>query len=283
VALASCRPPIHWQLAWTAFCMSVQLGTNLHNDYADYCRGADTPERVGHARATAKGWLSPFQTCAAATAVLGLALLSGSYLLHASDQMDNWVLWCAILTSIFNAFAYTGGPFPLGYLGLGGFSLAYTGLGDIFVFLYFGLVATLMLPYLQSLHQTPVDWKSQAIYGVQVGLLATTILIVNNMRDRITDAKAGKLTTAVRFGRRFSLYQYKLCLRLTYALIVLDYARSGRNWIRLLPLASYPLAKTEMKAASRKDGSDLNPHVGGAARTQLLFCALLSTSLWLTS
>lgn len=282
VSYASCRPPLRWQWAWTLFCATIQLGTNLHNDYADFRRGADTSERLGHARATARGWLTPKQTCVAATVVLSVTFASGVYLLSEASQLDNGLLWFAILTSIFNAFAYTGGPYPLGYLGLGDFSLAYTGLGDIFVFLYFGLVATWMLPYLQSIHHRPVDWICQAIYGSQVGLLATTILIVNNMRDRSTDIQAKKMTTAVRFGRRFSLYQYKFCLRVAYALIIIDYVRSGRSRIRLLPLASYPLAKIEIKAVSAKDGSDLNPHVGGAAKTQLLFCLLLALALILS-
>jgi 1,4-dihydroxy-2-naphthoate polyprenyltransferase len=282
VSYASCRPPLHWQLAWTLFCATIQLGTNLHNDYADFCRGADTSERLGHARATARGWLTPQQTCSAATAVLSVTFASGVYLLREASQLDNGLLWFAILTSIFNAFAYTGGPYPLGFLGLGEFSLAYTGLADVFVFLYFGLVATWMLPYLQSIHHRPVDWICQAIYGSQVGLLATTILIVNNMRDRSTDVKAKKMTTAVRFGRRFSLYQYKFCIRIAYALIIIDYIRSGRSRIRLLPLASYPLAKIEIKAVSAKDGSALNPHVGGAAKTQLLFCLLLALGLALS-
>jgi 1,4-dihydroxy-2-naphthoate octaprenyltransferase len=263
--------------------MTVQLGTNLHNDYADYCRGADTDKRVGHARATAKGWLTPTQTCVAATAVLATTLLSGIYLLHVTDQLGNGFLWFLILSSIFNAFAYTGGPFPLGYVGLGEFSIAYSGLGDLFVFLYFGLVATLMLPYLLSLqpNNNKVDWQSQGIYGAQVGLLATNIIVVNNLRDRITDVAAHKMTTAVRFGRGFSILEYKFFVFLTYSLVLLDTFRSN-SVLRLLPLLSLPVAVGEARAVETTDGAALNKHVGGAAKVQVLFCILLSTALVLS-
>ena len=292
--------PLNWQAAWTCFCATVQLGTNLHNDYADYCRGADTDARVGQARATARGWLTPQQTCAAAVAVLSVTLASGLYLLRESHQLDNAFLWCVILSSVFNAFAYTGGPFPLGYLGLGNFSLAYTGFGDVFVFLYFGLVATWMLPYLLSVSSSsgssPPSWdwlSSQGLYGVQVGLLATNILVVNNLRDRHTDAMAHKRTTAVRFGRPFSEVEYATCLVGSYGMVVLVALRTaaaavpyGNNRAtvvvgRLLPLLSAPVAWREFQQVRRKDGADLNVHVGGAAKVQTLFCILLSLGLCL--
>ena len=187
VAYGTCRPPTHLFAAWVLFCLTVQLGTNLHNDYADFVKGADTKDRVGHARATARGWLTPTQTCIAATSALSVTLASGIYLVNAVNQWHNPFLWFLIFSSIFNAFAYTGGPYPLGYIGLADWSIAYVGLGDVFVFLYFGLVATLMLPYLMLLQQSDgnfipaaertINWSKQLIYSTQVGLLATNIIV----------------------------------------------------------------------------------------------------------
>ena len=134
-------------LSWLFFCILIQLGTNLHNDYADFVMGADTCKRVGQARATQKGWLSPQQTCAGSTLTLTLALAIGLQLINKHGRNDLF-LWFIILSSVFNAVAYTGGPFPLGYIGMSNVSIAYSGLGDVFCFAYFGLVATLVIPYL---------------------------------------------------------------------------------------------------------------------------------------
>jgi len=280
VAYAANRPHLRLQAAWTLFCITIQIGTNLHNDYSDWVQGADTDKRVGHERATAKGWLTPRQTCQAATAVLTVTLLSGIYLLQATQQLQNGFGWFLILSSVFNAFAYTAGPYPLGYIGLENFSIAYSGLGDVFVLLYFGYVATLMLPYLLYCQGMPVDWYSQSIYGTCVGLLATNIIVVNNLRDRHTDIQANKRTTAVRFGRTFSLTEYVVCLIVSFVLVLVDAVRSQSLW-RFLPLLSLPLAIREAKSVFAKEGQALNVHVGGAAKVQLLFCILLSTSLML--
>ena len=280
VAAAATRPPWQCLLLWTTFCLTVQLGTNLHNDYSDYVQGADTSSRIGHARATAQGWLTPFQTCAAACAALTVTAASGVLLAFQTQQQDNPVVWFWMGTSIFNAFAYTAGPFPLGYIGLGNWSIAYAGLGDIFVLIYFGYVAVLMLPYLLANNTiTAVDWTSQWIYGTQVGLLATNIIVVNNLRDRHTDVQAHKRITSVRFGRGFSLGETVWCLVVSYALVVVDAVRAARA-VRLLPLLSVPAAISEAVAVFCKDGAALNPHVGGAAKVQLLFSVLLSLGLW---
>lgn len=278
VAYATTRPPIHLQLAWTLFCISVQIGTNLHNDYSDFVKGADTDKRVGHARATAKGWLTPQETCMASVAALSVTFASGVYLLWATEQLENGIAWFVVLTSVLNAFAYTGGPFPLGYIGLGHVSIAYSGLGEVFVMLYFGYAAVLMLPWLLYSRGLPVDWVSQAINSTCVGLLATNIIIVNNLRDRHTDGDAGKRTTAVRFGRSFALVEYTLCNVLSYALLFMKTISSGSAW-SLLPILTLPLAIRETIAVFGKEGAALNPHVGGAAIVEFLFCVLLSLVL----
>ena len=132
--------------------MLMQLGTNLHNDYADFVKGADDEKRVGQARATQKGWLTPFQTAMASGLTLLLGLFLGIWFIlemamtadpddgSGNNQQRIAAMIFIVISSIFNAFAYTGGPWPLGYIGLPNFSLGYSGLGDLFVFLYFGLV-----------------------------------------------------------------------------------------------------------------------------------------------
>jgi 1,4-dihydroxy-2-naphthoate octaprenyltransferase len=300
VSIAACSklpvsPSIKITAAWIVFCITVQIGTNLHNDYSDFVKGADTDKRIGHARATAQGWLTPETTCQAATGVLSITLAAGIYIAVAAQQWQNPFLWFLILSSVFNAFAYTGGPYPLGYVGLGSISIAYSGLGDIFVFLYFGLTATLMLPYLISVSSSDnagdgdagsilVDWPQLFLYATQVGLLATNIIVVNNLRDRHTDVSAHKHTTSVRFGRSFSVAEYMFCLGMSYSLVLLDWYWCAADFhvVRLLPLLSLPLARKEIVAIMQKDGAALNEHVGGTAKVQLLFCILLSLGIWLT-
>ena len=312
---SSQNPPVvwpHWCL-WVLFCMTVQLGTNFHNDYADFVQGADTMARVGQKRATAQGWLTPEQTCRASCICLGITATAGAVLLRMTRQLHNGLAWFLVLSSILNAFAYTAGPFPLGYVGMENWSIAYAGLGEVFVLLYFGWVAVLFLPYLLSSNMdnaednvdftastaTSISWKALWLYATQVGLLATNIIVVNNLRDRHTDARAKKLTTAVRFGKRFCLAEYVLCLMVTYSLVAVDLfwairddtckvangavdsnnAQQHYYFFRLLPLLSFPLAWKEMKNVFRKEGAALNEHVGGAAKVQVAFCSLLSAGL----
>eukprot|EP00537_Pseudo-nitzschia_pungens_P016166 CAMPEP_0172408262 /NCGR_PEP_ID=MMETSP1061-20121228/75763_1 /TAXON_ID=37318 /ORGANISM="Pseudo-nitzschia pungens, Strain cf. pungens" /LENGTH=408 /DNA_ID=CAMNT_0013144385 /DNA_START=307 /DNA_END=1533 /DNA_ORIENTATION=+ len=315
-------------LKWTAFCMLMQLGTNLHNDYADFVKGADNEKRVGQARATQKGWLTPFQTAAASggTLLLGLLLGLGFVADLATGQSQSalplplplplplrvWGMLLMVLSSIFNAFAYTGGPWPLGYIGMPNLSTGYSGLGDACVFLYFGLLATLMPPWLytachsgtnnnynnNSNNSSVVDVDVADVvwplvpHAVQVAVLATNIIAVNNLRDRHTDVLANKRTLAVRFGATFCRVEYGVNLAVAYGLVlwkaVLAYGNDNDNdngnsvwwcwWWWLLPLLSSPLAWKEWRALYRKEGGALNPHVGGAAKVQLLFCILLAIS-----
>ena len=281
------QTPWNWKAAWLIFCITVQLGTNLHNDYSDFVQGADTKHRVGQARATAQGWWTPEETCRAATGVLTVTFLSGVYLLHASQQLLslNFFAWFVVLSSIVNAFLYTGGPYPFGRI-IGNFSLAYAGLGDLFVLLYFGLAAVLMLPYLEycnndnTLDDTLLfnDWISQLSWATATGLLATNIIVVNNLRDRHTDVCAKKRTTAVRFGKRFSLAEYLACEIFAYAICIMQAVRWNQPWF-LLPLASLPLAFQVTKGVFRLEGQALNPYVGGSAIVELTFCILLSTAI----
>ncbi|CAJ1915367.1 unnamed protein product [Cylindrotheca closterium] len=270
---------------WALFCMLIQLGTNLHNDYADFVKGADTDKRVGQARATQKGWLTPFQTAAAASGVLGLALLLGlGFISSVSGDPNHHVIMIGIVaTSIFNAFAYTGGPWPLGYIGLSDLSIAYLGLGDIFVFLYFGLVATITPVFLYTANHD-VDQLSTVMfrllpYAIQVASLATNIIVVNNLRDRHTDISANKNTVAVRFGASFCRTEYSIMVAIAYLLVIYDWGIHSYSAARLFPLLSFRVARKELVAIYNKDGAALNPHVGGTAKVQFLFSVMLSLAM----
>jgi 1,4-dihydroxy-2-naphthoate octaprenyltransferase len=281
-------------VSFATFACLVQLGTNLHNDYADYVKGADTDKRVGHARATQRGWLTPFQTALGATLCLLGATVIGSFLtiLWGFD----WVMAFVTISSVFNAFAYTGGPYPLGYLGLGHISIGYAGLGDLFVFLYFGVVATVGVPYIYmrdcgyytsatSLHQQRDELLNASLLSsIPIGLLATAIIVVNNLRDRSTDVTAGKKTLCVRFGEAFGRAEYAFLIGGSYLTLLPLIASFGGPWL-LLPLLTIPLATNEINSivVRRKDGAALNSHVGSTARLQLIFCLLLALGMKISS
>lgn len=283
------RLTIHWVL----FCILIQLGTNLHNDYADFVKGADDDKRVGQARATQKGWLTPEQTCRGCDTCLCVALGLGLHLakqVASSDGFYDWFMVGIVLTSVFNAVAYTGGPYPLGYIGLENVSIAYSGLGDLFVFLYFGLVATMTVPYLILRHSSAycdaslveVMSKLQPAFlcALPVGWLATGIIVVNNLRDRETDVGAGKRTLAVRLGGTFCRVEYALLIIGSFVSVPFLFSAS-MGWIRFLSLFAILLAIPQLRAVSlgEKDFGGLNPYVGGTARLQLAFCILFSVSL----
>lgn len=174
------------------FALLVQIGTNFANDYYDFVKGADTAERVGPRRAVAAGWVAPAVMKRAMIAVFAAAFAVGLTLLG----YGGWPLLAVGVASILCGVAYTGGPYPLGY----------NGLGDVFVFVFFGLVAVGATYFVQAGEITGQAW----IIGAGIGALAANILVVNNYRDAETDAKAGKRTLVVRFGRGFARVQFAL-------------------------------------------------------------------------
>jgi 1,4-dihydroxy-2-naphthoate octaprenyltransferase len=282
---------------WFLFCVLIQLATNLHNDYADFVKGADTKERVGQARATQKGWLTPYQTASASTACISLALAIGLPLLPTFSSDPAYYIMIA--TSCFNAVAYTGGPYPLGYIGLGDVSIAYWGLGDIFCFLYFGLVAVLTIPYIVIRCSGNTDEPLSALLTFQqnddtassrleilpalpAAFLSTAIIVVNNLRDRHTDMKVHKRTLAVRFGALFCKLEYTLLLLASYGVAIYQ-ASAGSGYLALLPLLTIPLAATGVRAMWTLEGRDLNPFVGKTAFVELLFCILQSVAMSLAA
>lgn len=289
-------------IQFAAFAGLIQISTNLHNDYADFVKGADTKDRVGQARATQKGWLTPYETCRGCVVCLMASLFIGmQYLIPMNAQCHlsgssrssafDPIMVFIVLSSLFNAVAYTGGPFPLGYIGLGDISIGYSGLGDLFVFLYFGIVATVSVPYLYVTKMaciSPLEDTSKLLQLLQypflcsipIGFLATNIIVVNNLRDRHTDIHAGKRTMAVRFGATFAKMEYLLLVVGSYAFCVYFWMLETESvrWTMLLPLLSFPMSIPQLKAVAfgGKDGQMLNEHVGGAAKLQLVYCILLT-------
>lgn len=222
-----------------AFALLVQIGANFANDYYDFVHGADTHERVGPARAVAAGLVPPMAMKRAMWLAFGLAFVTGLALV----AWGGWWLVVIGVISIASAIAYTGGPYPLGYHGL----------GDVFVFLFFGLVAVGVTFYVQAGRLT----AAAVLAGAAVGALATNILLVNNYRDAATDAKAGKRTVVVRFGQRYARGQFAAAhglaaatplglaaldlLRLDVALLVATVAAAlGWLLIRALRAATSP-------------------------------------------
>lgn len=177
-------------LTCLAFALLIQIGTNYANDYYDFVKGADTRERVGPRRAVAAGLIAPATMKRAMIGVFALSFVVGLTLL----QFGGWPLLVVGVLSIACGIAYTGGPYPL----------AYHGWGDVFVFIFFGLVAVTATYFVQAGGIGPAAW----LLGTGIGALATNILVVNNYRDIETDRRAGKLTTAVRFGPTFAQLQF---------------------------------------------------------------------------
>ena len=183
-------------------------------------------------------------------------------------------MWFVTWTSVFNAVAYTGGPYPLGYVGLGWVSLGYTGLGDVFVFAYFGIVATVAPYYLSGGTGAPAQLM---VAAVCLGFLATAIIVVNNLRDRETDSKCGKRTLAVRFGEMFAVREYVNLVRWAYILTFLSPFLFGAPYAwAAVPVLTSKAAVDCCLGVMEKDGAALNPYVGRTAKLQLQFGLLLA-------
>ena len=236
----------------------IQIGTNLFNDWADFVRGADGPDRLGPARATAQGWLTERQVLSACLLTFLAAIMVGGYL----AWVGGWPIVVIGLLSIAAGLAYTGGPYPL----------AYVGLGDPFVLVFFGVVAVSGTYWLQAMTLTP----AVLVASVCVGALATAILVVNNLRDRHSDARAGKRTLVVRFGALFARAEYVALLGAAYLLVVVAVVAGVAPIGWLLVLVTLPLAASELRAVRTTDGAALNRHLGGTGRLGLVFAVALS-------
>src|SRR5436309_1616683 len=233
--------------------MLIQVGTNLSNDYSDARRGADTEDRLGPVRVTAGGLLPPSQVLLATWLTFGLAVACGAYLVAVAGPE----LLAVGAASILAGVLYTGGPRPYGY----------EGLGELFVFLFFGVVAVVGSYFVQV---QKLEWEAFAL-SVPVGLLASAILVVNNVRDVDTDRRAGKRTPAVKLGREGRRTLYTAMLALAYVTAPLPWAFGSMDAWLLLPLATAPLAvKLAGVVRARTDGASLNQALAQTGARQLL-------------
>jgi 1,4-dihydroxy-2-naphthoate octaprenyltransferase len=237
----------------------IQIGTNLANDYSDARRGADTVDRLGPVRVTASGLATPRRVLVATWVAFGVAVGCGIYLTILAGPL---ILAVGVL-SILAGVLYTGGPKPYGYAGL----------GELFVFLFFGLVAVNGSYYVQVEH---LDWLPAGL-SVAVGMLAAAILVVNNVRDIETDRRAGKRTLAVRLGREATRRLYVALLGGAYAVLLLTLVLNAGPWWGLLGFLSVPLITRPARAVlSRTDGPALNGALAGTGALLGAFSLLVS-------
>ena len=235
----------------------VQVGVNLANDYFDYQRGIDTKERLGPMRVTQSGLISPWKVFVAMAGTLGLAGLLGGYL----AVKGGWPVVVAAAAAILSALAYSAGPYPL----------ASNGLGDLFVFIFFGPVAVCGTYYVQAHTLSPFVLPA----SIPSGLLITAILVVNNLRDIPTDRKTGKITLAVRMGVHNSVNFYAFLVAAAYPVLFV-FPPAGYGYLTLLPFASLPMAIYWMRFIRREIGRNLNRALAGTAMLSLVFGILFS-------
>ena len=255
---------VDWKVAAVALAAAVliQVGTNLFNDAGDYERGADAPDRLGPSRATAMGWLSPGDVRRAAATSFGLAMVLGAYLV----AVGGWPIFAIGLASVAAGVAYTGGRRPI----------AYTASGELFVFLFFGVVATVGSAFLQSGRFS----AAALVAGTMLGALAAAVLVVNNYRDLDTDRRAGKRTLAVCIGRPATRVEFALLVALAFALLpVLAALTHAGAWLTLT-LAAAPFAAAVVAGFWRAPiGAALNRFLKRTAQLQLAFGILLVVAL----
>ena len=248
-------------LAALAGALLLQIGANLANDVFDFHRGADTEQRMGPMRATASGWLTPRQMLTGMSVVFGLALLIGVYL----TWQAGWLVAVAGLLAILAAIAYTGGPYPLGY----------NGLGEIAVFIFFGLVAVCGTYFVQA-QTIPL---LAVLAAIPMGLLCSNILVVNNLRDIETDRLAGKRTLAARFGAEWARREYLIFLVGSYLTPLVLALLRLTPWTALLAWLSLPLAYRLVQQVRKVQGRALNRTLAGSGQLQMVFALLFGLGL----
>ncbi len=234
----------------------IQIGTNFANDVFDYEKGADTGERLGPTRAVQAGLLDAAAMRRGMWAAFGLAFACGLFLVW----LAGWPLLVIGIASIISGIAYTGGPYPLGYHGL----------GDVFVFIFFGFVAVCGTVYVNLGSVPELAWWA----SVPAAALATNILVVNHVRDRVTDTTAGKRTLAVRFGRAGGVAEYVVMALAAYLVPIALVLRGTAGLWLLLPLLTLPLAIALTVQLIRREGPPLNATLVGTARLLVIFGVL---------
>lgn len=254
-ALAWYDGSFQWLPALAALMVALllQIASNVANDVFDFERGADTAERMGPVRVTQAGLLSPGQVKRGLLVILGLAVLFGLYL----ASLRGWTVILIGVAAIVSAIAYTGGPYPLGYHGL----------GDVFVFIFFGVAAVAGTYFVQVGSVSTAAWWM----AVPIGLIVTAILVVNNLRDLDSDRKAGKHTLAVRIGERGARTEYILCMALSYLIVPVLVMMKIIPIGGMLAWLSLPLAIRTLRTVFTQTGRPLNAALAGTGQTAFLF------------
>lgn len=265
-ALAWQSATINWMNTTVALICAflIQIGTNYANDYFDFIKGADTNARIGFRRATAAGMVTPQQMRNATILVMSLAFVLGLYLVWAAG----WIILVIGLLSLLFGVLYTGGPFPL----------SYNGLGDIFVFIFFGIIAVMTTYYINTL-----EWSEASFWAsLAIGALCVNILVVNNLRDVEQDALSGKKTLGVLFGENTLKAEYALMIALAYAIpphfyFVLNFSA----WV-FLPFLALPLAVYySYNIITETNKANLNRMLELTAQFMVLFGVLFSAGIML--
>ena len=252
-----------WQpaLICLLFALLIQIGTNFANDYFDFKKGADTKDRVGPTRAVASGLVKPESMKRVTALTFGVAFCVGLGLI----PYGGWWLLAVGVTSILCGYSYTAGPFPFAYIGL----------GDLFVMLFFGVVAVCCTYFVQTGH---FSWEVLGVSSA-IGGLSTNLLVVNNIRDIDTDRLANKRTLAVRLGRRFSIWEYRLLLLWSQIVVLWLAFRLNDSWVQL-PFLTLPLGFLLWVQLGRaKTGPEFNGILAKTALMLILYSVTLSIGL----
>lgn len=254
---------INWLVAIAALtgALLIQIGTNLHNDAADFERGADTGDRLGPARATAQGWFTATQVKNAAFLSFSLAFIPGVYLVW----VGGWPIVILGLVSLAAGYSYTGGQKPI----------AYSASGEVFVFIFFGLIAVMGSYYVQTHYLS----LGSFLVAVSVGLMAAAVLMVNNYRDLETDRQAGKYTLTHHLGRERAKRLYLLLMLTPFLLPVFIHSRFPETWLLILAL---PFSLMLIyKFFTQTPGPAFNTLLAQTAQLQLFCSILISLGLML--
>jgi 1,4-dihydroxy-2-naphthoate octaprenyltransferase len=244
----------------------IQIGANLANDYSDARRGADTVDRLGPVRVTSAGLVTPQRVLRATWIAFAVAVACGIYL----AIVAGWIILVVGVASIAAGVLYTGGPRPYGYAGL----------GEVFVFLFFGLVAVNGSYYVQleELDALPLG------LSIAIGFLATAILVVNNVRDIETDRRAGKMTSAVRVGRANAVNMYRLLVGGAFVILPFSIWAGECEWWPLLGLLAIPLAIKPVRVLeTRTDGPALNKCLAATGALLGIYSLLVTIGLLLSA
>ncbi len=243
----------------------LQIAANFANDALDFKRGADTADRLGPTRVTASGLITAEGVIRATIFTLVLAVVTGLPL----AIRGGWPIFALGIAAIICAVAYTGGPWPLAYLGL----------GEVFVFLFFGLAAVTGTAYIQTKELTALA----LVTAIPVGALAVGILIVNNLRDIDTDRAAGKKTLAVRLGKRNTQFEYGLMLIIAAATPVVMWAVGWLDFWVVITLMWWPFGVSLWNQVTTRTGRELNPTLGNTGRGLLIYSLALAAALVLSA